>query len=102
MREWAISCCCCCYCHAVAVVVSENIPIEGADNAEVERGFGGFGSHCLLLLMLLLFVLMFLVLGFGDIEFDCCEHWIRHAKSSQNQPCCCCLRQRDNRSGLIT
>jgi hypothetical protein len=38
----------------------ENMPIESADNAEVERGFV---SHCLLLLMLLLFVFMFLFLG---------------------------------------
>jgi hypothetical protein len=51
--------------------------------------------------MLLLFVLMFLFLGFWDIEFDCCEHWNRHAKSSQNQSRCCCLRQRDDGSGLI-
>jgi hypothetical protein len=46
--------------------ISENIPIESADNAEVEQGFV---SHCLLLLILLLFVLMFCFWVFGILNW---------------------------------
>jgi hypothetical protein len=51
--------------HRSTHIGSENIPIEGADNAEAEQSFV---SHCLLLLMLLLFVLMFCFWVFGILN----------------------------------